>query len=515
MIMNVENSNNFYYFAKLKNISKKFGGTVALENVSISIEEGEIHSIVGENGAGKSTLMKILEGAETADNGGILINGEIIRNPNPRIMKNLGIKMVYQEFSLVPSLTVADNMYLGNEVRRNKLKGFIDQKEMNRKSNEIIDSLELDIPINVTNRISNLTTSQKQIVEIAKSLVGDLKLLILDEPTSSLTSKEIEQLFKLLKHLKEKGIAIIFISHKINEVKNISDNITIMRDGRKIITSKTSSISTDKIIEQMVGREIKYKYITSQNKNIEKEIKLEIKNLTSYFKDEIPLKNINLDIHAGEIVGLFGLIGSGRTELVRAIYGLRPIKEGYIKINNRRIVINSLYIAIKNGIAWVPEDRTQQGLILNMAIVENMTLPIIKRLFKGFIVKRIENDVSLSYINLLSIKTKNLNDKVKSLSGGNQQKVVLAKWLATNPQVLILDEPTRGIDVGSKAEIHSIIRKLRKERMAVLFISSELPELLSISDNFYVMREGTISEKINRDNISEQILLNIALGVIN
>jgi len=496
----------------MQNISKRFGGVVALNNVSLEVRRGEILGLIGENGAGKSTLMNILSGVVLPDSGSIFIDGEEQAYLNPRIAQDKGIQFVHQELSLLPEMTVAENIFLGKEIRTRT--GLIDKQECERRSRELLEKFDIDIPVN--QKVAELSVAQKQLVEIAKSMVGIMKVLILDEPTSSLTEREMVYLSKVLSLLKERGVGIIFISHKLDEVKELCDSVTVLCDGKVVRTAPIKDVSIEDMVRSMVGRNIEDYYTPSRFGGERKTI-LEIKGLCSSSYGEVTIKDFDLTVAAGEIVGIFGLIGSGRTELIKTLYGIRPMQKGEIIIDGKRLIHRSPMELISRGVAWVTEDRRNQGICLNMSIKNNIIMPVLRRMSKlGVINEKVLNSIVEDYMSGLSIKAPNVDVDVQNLSGGNQQKVVLAKWLLSKPKLLILDEPTRGIDIGSKSEIHKIIRDLRDQGMAVLVISSELPELFSLSDRIIVMREGEHAGSVDRSDESliteENIMRKATIG---
>ncbi len=493
----------------LRNISKRFGGTVALNGVSLSLLKGEVVGLIGENGAGKSTLMNIISGVVRPDGGTIEIDGEIPARLTPSLAQAHGVQIVHQELSLLPDMTVAENIFLGKEIKGHF--GTIKKAECEKRAQNLLN--EFDIDIDAKQKVVFLSAAQKQLVEICKSLAAEMKVLILDEPTSSLTEKEMECLKRILPVLKQKGVGVIFISHKLDEVKDLCDSIAVLRDGNMVGRHDIADITINDMVEFMVGRDINDEYKSSQFIG-EKNLILEINDLSSTTFGEISLQNINLEVHAGEIVGMFGLIGSGRTETIKAIHGIRPVQKGTVTVSGKKILRPTIKRLISSGVAWVTEDRRHEGVCLTMSIKNNIGLTIYRKISKlGFIqTKKLEHLVE-RYFEQLSIKASNSNAWVETLSGGNQQKVVLSKWLAMQPNLLILDEPTRGIDVGSKSEIHQLIRELRDNGMAVLVISSEMPELLSLSDRIVVMKNGIVSGELSRKKegiISEQAIMKLA-----
>ena len=492
------------YILEMKNIYKEFPGVVALNKVNFKVKRGTIHALVGENGAGKSTLMKILAGLYTADKGEIFFKGEKVNIKDSRTALKLGISMIHQELNPVPNMTVAENIFLGREPET-KFKGFVNFNELYRNTKSILK--EEKVNFNPKTKLSNLSVSSIQILEIIRAITYDSSLIIMDEPTSALTESEVENLYKKVKKLKNEGVTIIFITHKLDEIFKIVDEVTILRDGKFIETNSIGKLNMRKIISMMVGRKLDTLF-----PRIEKSIGdpiLEVKGL----KTKGVFNNINFKVRKGEILGISGLMGSGRTELARAIFGLDPIDKGEIVIDGRVLKINTPRDAIREGIVMVTEDRKNFGVVLCRSILENISLPNIDQLSgKIFLNKKKEykevNNISKSF----SIKAPNLYTALDSLSGGNQQKVVVAKWILSNPRILILDEPTRGIDVGAKYEIHKIIGELAKKGLAIIMISSELPEILGMSDRILVMHRGEIRGELLRKEANQEKIMAFATG---
>ncbi|MBI3787673.1 MAG: sugar ABC transporter ATP-binding protein [Ignavibacteriales bacterium] len=490
---------------QLHNISKRFGGTVALDNVSFSIAEGEIHAVMGENGAGKSTLMRILSGVLPKDSGSIFINSVEKNLNSPLEAQQEGINTVYQEPNLVPHMTVAENVFLGHE--KTKRLGIVDFDYLNARTEEILAKLSLKI--DPTEPLVRLSPAEVQLVQIARATAFSTKILILDEPTASLTEHETEILFSLLKKLNINGITIIYVSHRLKEIFELCSRATVLRDGRYIGTVKTATTNENEIISLMVGREV-VKTKASDTLRVTTHRKLEVSNLT-LSQAPVRVNNVSLFVNKGEIVALAGLVGSGRSEVAKAIFGLNKIDAGKIVLDGTIIEINNPQDAIRNGIALVPEDRKGEGLIASQSIKHNISLTgldIISSI--GFVNSASETRLAHKSSEQLAIKSANVEANVATLSGGNQQKVVLAKWLWRKPSVLILDEPTRGIDVGAKAEIHNLIFELAKNGVAILLISSELPEVLNLADRIYVMRDGSIAGELRRSNASQEAIMHLA-----
>ncbi len=481
-------------------ISKSFPGVKALDNVSISLHEGEVLSLVGENGAGKSTLTKILSGLYRTDhNGGsIKLSGDLVRFQNSKEAKDNGLITIFQELSLVKGLTVAENIFLGN-LPRTKL-GLINWGELRDKAKDILSEVELDV--SPDELVGDLSISRQQMVEIARALTLGAKVIIFDEPTSSLTETEKDVLFKNINTLRKKGVGIIYITHKMDEVFEISDRITVLRDGKNSGDLKTSEAKLDDVISLMIGRVID-DYFHKNEAEKGKEI-LRVENLTSpgLFED------IGFSVRQGEVVGLYGLVGAGRTEVAETIFGARNYDSGKVFIEGQEVKIKNTGDAVKLGIGFVPEDRKEKGVVLKMSCLENTSIAKLPWMNTyGFLQEAEERRIFSDYKEKLSISTPNRQQQVVKLSGGNQQKIVIAKWLCLNPRLLILDEPTRGIDVGSKAEIHKLIAKLAETGIAVIVISSEMPEIMGVSDRIVTMRQGSISGEFSGDEVTEANLI--------
>lgn len=488
---------------ELKNIVKTFPGVKALDNVSFDLKRGEVHVLLGENGAGKSTLMKVLAGVHKPDEGEIVYKGEKVTFDNPRQAQEKCISIIYQEFNLMPNLSVAENIFLGRE----KLTRFgsVDRNSIKEESAKILDFLQADIDVNAL--VSSLGVAHRQLVEVAKALSFDAEVLIMDEPTATLSEWEIEQLFKTIRHLQSQGVSIIYISHRLQEIKEIGNRVTVLRDGMSVGTRSVEGTELDELITMMVGREVSGTRIRSTNTSTDK-IALNVKGLTNR-----SVRDIDLHVKSGEIVGLSGLVGSGRTELVQAIYGIDPIDSGEVELLGKHMTRLRPDRAIKQKMGFIPEDRQGDGLALELHISKNVTQASLNELFKsGFINHKKECDIASGYCTSLRLNTGNMTMSAKNLSGGNQQKVVLAKWLCTHSSFLIFDEPTRGIDVGAKEEIHILIDQLAAEGVGVLMISSDLPEILSLSDRIYVMREGRIVAELVGDSTSQEEIISFAAG---
>lgn len=488
------------YLIELTGISKSFPGVKALDGVSFNLKAGEVHALLGENGAGKSTLMKIISGIYGRDSGHYFFEGNDIGELTPKKAQELGIAIIHQELNMCTDLTVAENIFLGRE--KTQL-GYLFQKDMNEQAKAVLDQLKMDI--DPTMVVKKLPVSKQQMVEIAKALSTNARVLIMDEPTSALTDREIVELFRIINELKSQGCGIIYISHRLDELKEITDRVSIFRDGRYIATKSYSETTLDDIISLMVGREIKEKF---PHVTMEKGKKiLEVKGLTSGI-----VKNVSFDLYAGEMIGLAGLMGAGRTELVRALFGAEEIESGDIYLEGNRIHIGHPMDAIKNGIVLGPEDRKKEGLCTELSIKENIGLANLDQICNGMgiVSQTKENELTHKAISELRIKTPSADQLAKNLSGGNQQKIVLGKWLVRDAKVVIFDEPTRGIDVAAKIEIYNIMNTLKKNGIGVLFVSSEMPEVMGMSDRILVMCNGRITGDLISSQTSQDEILRFA-----
>lgn len=486
------------YIVELKNINKSFPGVKALDDVSFNLKSGEVLALLGENGAGKSTLMKILSGVYTRDSGEAIIFGEEVEHITPHKAQELGIAIIHQELNMCAHLSVCENIFLGREIIKS---GQLDNKTMSLQTSEILGKLNIDIDPNTI--VGDLSVSKQQMVEIAKALSTNARILIMDEPTSALTSKEIDDLFVLIHKLKSQGCGIVYISHRLEELQHIVDRVTIMRDGKFITSMNFADTTMPEIIANMVGREIKEKFPRVE---CEKGKKIfEVKNLNAGKM----VRDISFELYEGEIVGIAGLMGAGRTELTRVIFGVDPKESGEIILEERILDIKNSMDAIKNGIVLAPEDRKKDGLCTKLSIRDNIALPNLDILCDkiGILNRKKEKDMVDSAVKNLKIKLANAEVDAGSLSGGNQQKVVVAKWLARNSKVVIFDEPTRGIDVAAKVEIYNLMNELKKNNIGVLFVSSEMPEVMGISDRILVMCDGRITgELMTKDATQNKIL---------
>lgn len=490
-------SSNFNV-VEMNDISKSFFGVKVLDNVSFAVTSGEIHALAGENGAGKSTLMKILQGVYTLDSGEIQVAGEKASIHSFQDARKYGIGMVFQEFSLVPELSVAQNIFLDRE-HKNRFHLF-DEKETIRQSKLVMEELGLDI--DVTAKVSSLGRAFQQLTEIAKAIAGDAKILILDEPTASLAKEEVDALFKVLKQLTARGVSIVYISHRMDEIYRICDRITILRDGKKIAVSLLSEISPQEIIAHITGRK-DVEMLTHEGKSV-------LRSSTPIFeasgiKVGSRVNNVSFKLYPGEILGLAGLMGSGRTELVRAIFGLDKKDGGALKIDGQEVVIKNPREAIAHGFALIPEDRRRQGLVMEHSVKQNILAANLSSLSHlNFLSFSKINNVVQDSIESFEVRPSDANREVRLLSGGNQQKVVIAKWMATNPKIVLMDEPTVGVDIGTKVEIMKLVRAIAAEGKSVILISSELPELLGVCDRILVIRKGEIAEELDRKDVRDE-----------
>ncbi len=489
----------------MKGISKAFPGVQALDQVDFNVNAGEVMAFVGENGAGKSTLVKILAGAHQADAGEIQIDGEAVSIPNPRESQGLGIAVIYQELELAEQLSVAENIFIGREFRTSL--GTIDKRKLHNEAQKILDTLHIDV--DPKTEVRKLSIAKKQMVEISRALSMDARIIIMDEPTSSLPTSsslienEVEVLFRVIEGLKARGKTVIYISHRMDEIFRISDRITVLRDGKLIGVKQTSETNPDQIISMMVGRELKDLYGHRGEINIG-QILLELKDYGG----------VSFNVCAGEILGVAGLVGAGRTDLILSLLGAGKTLPGSIHLQGEEIKISSPGIAVNHGVGYVPEDRKLQGLFLEKSVCQNISISSMDDLSRrGFLMHRKEREMGRQFVEKLGIRTPSIHQLARNLSGGNQQKVVLAKWMAVNPKVLILDEPTRGVDVGAKAEIYELIYEMTRAGIGIVMISSELPEIIALSDRVVVMREGKFAGELSKEEVSEEKIMALATGV--
>ncbi len=489
------------YVLEMQSITKTYPGVVALSNVTFKVRRGEVHGLLGENGAGKSTLIKVLSGAIQPDSGRILFEGHPHACLDPRQALDLGIGVIYQELNLIPYLTVAENIFLGNEYRQGV---FIDDKRMLKKTKDLLALLGIDI--DPTTRVRDLSVAYQQMVEITKAVSRRVKIIIMDEPTAPLSKNEVDHLFQLIATLKAQQISIIYISHRLQEIFEVADNVTVLRDGHYIDTLEVRNTTRRHLISLMVGRDLGETFPEG-----------------GYAKDTCVLRvadlcgerfrNISFELRKGEILGIAGLVGAGRSEVGRAIFGADPISSGEIFIAGKKVHLGSPKEAIRHGIGLIPEDRKQQGLLLKLSVLHNVSLSSLKVVKKrGLLSTREERSMVGRFVKELGVRTPHLDQLVNYLSGGNQQKTVLAKWLATRSQILIFDEPTRGIDVGAKQEIYQLMRQLTRDGISIITISSEMPELIGISDRILVMCKGEIRGELSKENFTQDKILELAAG---
>jgi ribose transport system ATP-binding protein len=489
----------------MKGIRKVFPGVVGLDNASLSVEKGEVHILLGENGAGKSTLVKVLAGAYERDGGSIVMEGRDLPRITPKIAQENGISSIYQELNLVRPLSAAENIFLGREPVNKNIRCHLDWNKLYKDAAEILE--RLNIHINPKTKIQDLGIAEQQMVEVAKSLSQKSKIIVMDEPTAVLTEKEIDNLFQIVKQIKAEGISIIYISHRLEEFERIGDRITVMRDGKTITTVDVNKVAIPGLIKLMVGRELKEQY-----PEVHKKTGNYILEVSHLWRANV-LKDISFGVKSGEILGIAGLVGSGRTELARAVFGADPITSGEIKIDGKKAVVNSPYKAIQCGIGFVTEDRKQQGLVLQMSVAHNMTLADLQNYSRHTkLMLKKEYSVVREYVNKLGIRTPSIDQRVINLSGGNQQKVVLAKWMLSRSRIYIFDEPTRGIDVGSKAEVYALMNSLVEAGAGIIMISSDLPEILGMSDRILVMCRGEILGELKAEEATQEKILYYAAG---
>jgi len=489
---------------EMKGIHKSFSGVRVLEDVQFSLMNGEVHALMGENGAGKSTLMKILSGVHERDSGTVKVKGVEQTLNSPYAAQKLGIVMIHQELNLIPHLTVMENIFLGREFTYGPTK-LIDWRKMRRESVGYLSQLGLTIEPDTI--VAELSVGHQQMIEIAKALSMNAEILVLDEPTAALTDREIEALFEVIATLKKQGVGMIYISHRMEEIFRICDKITVMRDGRYVGTESAANTDMDTIVKMMVGREIKDRFPKVEVQFGEEKLKVE------GLSQKGVLHNISFSVRSGEILGISGLMGAGRTELAKALFGISKIDKGSIFVNGKPVQIRKPIDAIHAGIAFVTEDRKDEGLLLQMSVSDNISIPNLTDVSNmGFLSSSKERQLSDKLIKQLLIKTSSGAQRVGSLSGGNQQKVVIGKWMATNPQVFILDEPTRGVDIGAKKEIYELINSLALKGVAIIVISSDLPEVLGISDRILVMHEGKITGQFKQEEATQEKIMTCATG---
>lgn len=491
---------------ELSGVKKRFGGVVALNGVSFSLRPGEVHALVGENGAGKSTLIKILCGIIQRDAGEIALDGGTYDPHTPGDAKKAGIQVVHQEFNLLPYLSVAENICF--EDMPHKAFGMVDYPTLYAKARKALDAIGLG-DVDVRRPVESLGVAHRQLVEIARALMGDSRILILDEPTATLTARETERLFQIIAALKAKGVAVVFVSHHLNEVFSICDRVTVLRNGESVMTADIAGTTTDQLVTNMVGRQLAAAMAAARDLDTSGRTALSLRNLRHPASPHA--EGVSFDLHYGEILGIAGLVGSGRTELLRSIFAADLPLSGTIERDGQPRHYRNPKQAIRDGIGFVTEDRKEEGLILGMAIAANVTLASLRKVSRlGLLDKREETRLTRALGGEIKLKYGDTADAVSTLSGGNQQKVVLAKWLANNPKILLLDEPTRGVDVGAKAEIYALLRGLSEKGLALLIVSSELPELITLSDRILVMSKHRIAGEVARADFSEERILNFA-----
>ncbi|MBR0573484.1 MULTISPECIES: sugar ABC transporter ATP-binding protein [Pasteurellaceae] len=499
------NLNESPYILEMRNVSKTFPGVKALDRINLKVKKGSVHALMGENGAGKSTLMKILYGIYTPDEGGeLILDGKVFDPKRPIDAINRGLTMVPQEISPAPNLTISDNLFLGREVTKSRF--FVDQKKMDYEANEILESL--GIPLDVKLKMSDVSVAKAQLVAIATAVSNYAKVIIMDEPTTALTEGEVEQLYKIINTVRERGIAIIFISHKLDEVFKVADEITVIRDGEYVGTKDVKDVTKDELISMMVGRDMSEMF---QREELEPsdEIVLEIKN----FCREDHYQNVNFKVYKGEIFGIAGLVGAGRSEIVEGLFGYKPADSGEIYIHGKKVDIRTPNDAMKHKIGFVTEDRKLTGLFLNLSITDNIIMPKMSPYLENFLLSVTKaNKIADLQKDKLRIKAPNVDVVTDNLSGGNQQKVLLARWLILEPDVLILDEPTKGIDVGAKAELYKLMVELARQGKTIIMITSDMLELLAMSDRVMVMHEGHQVGIIPRNELTQERVLELASG---
>ena len=491
------------YLLEMRDIHKRFSGVYALKGVSLQLRAGEVHALLGENGAGKSTLIKILGGIYSKDEGEILVDGKPVEIRNVKDARENGISIIHQELVLVPYLSVMENIFLGRELK--KKNGLVDRESMLKRTEEVL--AEFGLAIRPTDLIADLNIAQQQMVEIVKAISFHARIVVMDEPTSSLSDKEVDTLFESIQKLKAKGIGIIYISHRMSELEAIVDRVTVMRDGEYVGTKETARTSNDELIAMMVGRSLSHYY--TRTFNAYEETVLSVKNLESDY-----VHQISFDLKKGEILGFAALVGAGRSETMKAIFGLDKVRSGSIQLEGKELAGRRTEEILGLGISFVPENRKEEGIFPDMSIQFNMTLKVLKDFIKGIRVNtEKEQGIVSKYMAELSVKAPDSETPIRSLSGGNQQKVIMGSWLASRPKVLILDEPTRGIDVGSKSEIYAIMNELAKSGVSIIMVSSELPEVINMSDRIIVMCDGRITGELSHEEASQEEIMQRAVKI--
>lgn len=489
---------------EMKGIDKSFGTNQVLKDAGFVLGDGEVHALMGENGAGKSTLMKILTGVYTKDAGKVFVDGKEVDYKNPQEAEKAGIVFIHQELNVLFDLTVEENLFIGKEIKKGF--GFCDQKAMRKKAEEALKNL--GVSISPKEVMSNLSVGQQQMIEICKALMVDAKVIIMDEPTAALTQSETKVLFEVIQNLRKKGVSMVYISHRMEEIFELCDRISVLRDGTYVGTKNIPETNMNEIVKLMIGREIGERYPGRDTKIGEEVLRVEGLTKQGVFQD------VNFEVHAGEVLGVSGLMGAGRTEIMQAIFGNLPYESGKVSINGKEVKIKSPQEAIRHGIGFITEDRKTEGLLLEKSIEENVALTNLASISKsgGVMVKSKEQDLSKKAIEELHIRCFGPQHECNNLSGGNQQKVVFAKWIYTEPKILILDEPTRGVDIGAKKEIYTIINQLAAKGVAIIMVSSELPEVLGMSDRIMVVREGVVRGIINKEEANQENVMTLATG---
>ena len=494
-----------YDFLEMRNMTKRFPGVLALDDVTLKLRKGEVLALLGENGAGKSTLIKILAGAFIPDEGEIYIEGNPVVLKSPTDALKFGVSVIYQELNYLNNLSIAENIFLGRIPK--KISGQVNWKELKQKTKKLLE--EVGLEYDPFTPVSSLSVGEKQLLEIARALTREMKILVMDEPTAALSEKEVKNLFSLIKKLSGNGLSIIYISHRLDEVFEVSGRVQIMRDGKTVGLLETAATNKNELVELMVGRKISNMY-PKADIQIEGPL-MRVQNVSTN-----KVKDISFEVRKGEILGLFGLMGCGRTDLIESIFGIGKIKSGYVEINDKKMCFKTPKEAIKAGLAYVPNERKSAGLILGQSVKSNITVTHLKEIDSIYRINtKKENELVRKWVDELNIKTPDINNDIDSLSGGNQQKVVLAKWLITNPKVLMLNEPTRGIDVGAKTEIYRLMEEICGKGLGVIMISSELPEMLAIADRILVISEGRHMGTFDRKESTQKLLMEAAIGGIN
>jgi L-arabinose transport system ATP-binding protein len=489
---------------QLKNIGKQFPGVRALEEIDLEVFPGEVLALVGENGAGKSTLLRVINGDYTPDTGEVLFRGERVALASPADSHARGVRVIYQEPEIVADVTVAENIFIGELPRR--FGRMVDWQQLKREAQRHLVELGVQEEIDPLQKANRLSAAQRQMVEIARAIKAEVSLLALDEPTSSLSDEDANRLFKIVERFRSRGAAIIYVSHRLREVLQLADRIAVLRDGRLVTVQPAAAMTESDLVRYMVGRNIGNMY--GEKARQRKELVLEVENLCAPGID-----NVSFQVHRGEVVGFAGLVGAGRTDLAKTLFGERPIRSGHVRLRGQEVRLKTAEDAIRQGIGFTPEDRKREALVLDRSVKDNISLVILRRISSlRFVRRRKEQQIVQGLVARLRVKTPSIDQKVRKLSGGNQQKVVLARWLARDPDVLILDEPTRGVDVGAKSEIYRLIDELACQGMGVIFISSELPEILGVSDRIVVMQGGRVTGELAAEDATEESVLRLAMA---